>query len=413
MKKLFTALLALTLIFGLAATAFAADALSKKTLNPDFPDCPLISDADYYPENYIGYVYPVRPGKTEWISVADDHMEMIKSCQIPSAVLEAMSTEQLVQSMLSYPLAIDILAYDSVFEGFDIVARYSNGISELINREQAGLYLLDAFEAQNLVDPNELDQSSVEAFRSDGEIDISSPVGYRAVMQMFRNLITEIFLAQPAFMETLTEPEITRLSAAITRKEQEKSALDPEFYASSDLSDILGGAVTRASGTWNGYDITYTIAPPFTASGVTVSDAFDVSNELTSAQKTYLNTIWGVAHITAIRFADPSLKYNCHSYAWHKTSGQYIINYRATFGTTNYSSANKDQSASYVVGKSRITYKENGSISHSGIISSVNTSDLQKSKVKSKWAHAGAYEHPIKACPYWVDWASITIYKQK
>jgi len=69
----------------------------------------------YYPEGYIGYKYPVRPGMEEW-SQLKNHQEMVDVCEIPEDVVASMSDEELAESVLMYPLSIDAFLYDTTTE---------------------------------------------------------------------------------------------------------------------------------------------------------------------------------------------------------------------------------------------------------------------------------------------------------
>lgn len=95
-----------------------------------------LSDKDiekyYYPEFYCGYRYPVLPGSSIW--PYSNHQDMIDVCQIPSERLEYMSTCELLETVMLYPLLSDVYAYDDISEGIDIVRNTFNGFDELCRR---------------------------------------------------------------------------------------------------------------------------------------------------------------------------------------------------------------------------------------------------------------------------------------
>lgn len=63
--------------------------------------------------------------------------EMIEACQIPTTILNHLSTEKLIDVVLDYPLAINIFAYDTPKEGITQLASYFNGLQELVERDDA------------------------------------------------------------------------------------------------------------------------------------------------------------------------------------------------------------------------------------------------------------------------------------
>jgi len=83
------------------------------------------------------YDFPVKPGTEEW-KTFQTHNEMLKACQIPERILNNMSTAALVETVLNYPLLLDMMAYNNIQYGFDQVASRFNGLQELLNREDNG-----------------------------------------------------------------------------------------------------------------------------------------------------------------------------------------------------------------------------------------------------------------------------------
>ena len=113
----------------------------------------------YFPENYSGYRYPVLGGMTTW--PYGNHGDMVNVCRIPEEKLTGMSTEDLVQTVLFYPLFPDVLAYDSVDMGYNAIKNSFNGLKELCERE-------DRIEALKSVVKNHKDWFIVEPVSEDG-----------------------------------------------------------------------------------------------------------------------------------------------------------------------------------------------------------------------------------------------------
>lgn len=87
------------------------------------------------------YDFPVKPGTEAWQEFTT-HDEMVESCQVSESTLRKMSTAGLVETVLNYPLYRDMMAYDSIQQGFNTVTAQFNGIPELLNRKDAGTELL-------------------------------------------------------------------------------------------------------------------------------------------------------------------------------------------------------------------------------------------------------------------------------
>lgn len=82
------------------------------------------------------YDYPVRPGSTEW-SKFNTRIEKINACQIPERLLESLPTKALVETVMNYPLIIDMVVRDTKLEGFKSLLRVFNGLQELVERPDA------------------------------------------------------------------------------------------------------------------------------------------------------------------------------------------------------------------------------------------------------------------------------------
>lgn len=82
------------------------------------------------------YEYPILPGTQEWADLFT-HGAMLRACQIPEDILQAMTTEALVETVVNYPLAADVYAYDTFQMGYDAVKRQFNGLRELERRPDA------------------------------------------------------------------------------------------------------------------------------------------------------------------------------------------------------------------------------------------------------------------------------------
>ena len=87
----------------------------------------------YFPKDYNGYRYPVLPTMSTW--PYGNHGDMVIACQVPEEELSKMTTMQLVETVLYYPLAGDTYTYNSMEMAYDLFKNYNNAFRELSQRE--------------------------------------------------------------------------------------------------------------------------------------------------------------------------------------------------------------------------------------------------------------------------------------
>ena len=78
---------------------------------------------------------PHKPGTEAWQALST-HEDMLKACQIPAEILKTVSTEELIELCLAYPLLGDIFAYNGIQEGISKVSARFNGLQELFKRKK-------------------------------------------------------------------------------------------------------------------------------------------------------------------------------------------------------------------------------------------------------------------------------------
>ena len=165
------------------------------------------------------YDYPVKPGTAEWKALGS-HVEMLKVCQIPDSNLTRMSTADLLETVLNYPLFLDALAYNWPQQGFDAVSGQFNGLQELLKRPDGGTVLLAKYKA---MDPKALGQDWTDLQKG----------GYA-----FKFMYIEMLLAQPTILNRFTAGQ--------------KRELVREQLVKTDAkrqSEIYGG-LSQASSLW-------------------------------------------------------------------------------------------------------------------------------------------------------------------
>jgi hypothetical protein len=88
--------------------------------------------------------YPVKPGTEEWRKFTSNE-EMVKACQISKNVLSSLSTEDLAELCLKYPLLYDVFAFENLNHGLDKLFDDFNGIRELYKRTDVSSCLIKRY----------------------------------------------------------------------------------------------------------------------------------------------------------------------------------------------------------------------------------------------------------------------------
>lgn len=102
-----------------------------------WPDA-TVDDSDLTGEGYgYGYYYQHRAG-------AESFDEMMAMCQVPKAILKAMSTRNLVLTCFKHPFIFNYIAYNDQYLGV-MVAMEGNCFQELMRRRTGRAELLDLF----------------------------------------------------------------------------------------------------------------------------------------------------------------------------------------------------------------------------------------------------------------------------
>jgi hypothetical protein len=99
------------------------------------------------------YDFPVKPGMAVWKSFST-YSQMVQVCQIPAPVLNSLSTSALLETCLNYPIAYDLLAFESKQRGFDRIVKGFNGLQELLRRNDVGSIAIAKYKS---MDPEAID----------------------------------------------------------------------------------------------------------------------------------------------------------------------------------------------------------------------------------------------------------------
>ena len=95
-------------------------------------------------ENKLVWDYPVKPGSKEWNEFTTGQ-QMLNACQIPQDVLESLSTKDLAEICLNYPLFFQYTAFNDEREGISNMIENFNGLKELSRRKDGVKELISIY----------------------------------------------------------------------------------------------------------------------------------------------------------------------------------------------------------------------------------------------------------------------------
>lgn len=117
------------------------------------------------------FKYQVTPADKEWAEFTTKQ-EMLDATNIPSTVLAKMTTEEVVEAVLDFPLIVNLYLYDSYEVALQTLASDSDAFYELKQRQDAGDVILEQLSASrtfNAEGPS-LDNRTLSIFLTDESI---------------------------------------------------------------------------------------------------------------------------------------------------------------------------------------------------------------------------------------------------
>ncbi|MDR1369701.1 MAG: hypothetical protein LBJ72_06200 [Dysgonamonadaceae bacterium] len=107
--------------------------------------CFTITGAMFAQETKDKWDFPVKPGTEEWRKLKS-YEARVKACQVPEEILLSLSTNELTDICLEYPLLYDIFAFNNRNKGINKFFDNFNGIRELYKRKDAANELLNRYD---------------------------------------------------------------------------------------------------------------------------------------------------------------------------------------------------------------------------------------------------------------------------
>lgn len=162
--------------------------------------------------------YTVKPGSNEWAQLTTQDMK-VKACQIPSEILQQISTQDLIDLYLNYPLLLNITVFSTFQKGMDDLGNNFNGIIELYRRDESAKLLKERF---IVLSPKNMDPSW------------TSMQGFKYALDF---VALELLLSQKEILEKFTKDELKLLLINSVQKYNDKKDLI-KIYDETGLSTV-------------------------------------------------------------------------------------------------------------------------------------------------------------------------------
>lgn len=347
-----------------------------------------VNEEDWYTNGEIEFAIDIFDDEWKDLYTQD---EMIAACQIPDALLNKLTTYELLKLTEEYPLLSNMYAMDTIEEGFQYIVDSFNGLQELLNREDCLEVVYEEY--CNLTIPEE------------EVIDYSGYQTEEQLVAYLNEILEDEALLETALKDTkpviicdllelimldkTTGNNIELLLEAITDKAAQKENAEcfefenKSLYISGldekQLSDISASVITETNSTtttklyWKDVAIVVSVE----------------NNPRYYTQEEALNMVAPYAPLGASLVHLGSNKYNCHSYAWLRFAfpntyddyGLDIVPDVLMNACVKYDVPHK-QSIAYTAGHSAVIVDENN-------IKLVNGNKVYDPIVKAKWGYWG------------------------
>lgn len=403
-----------------------------KELVREYPDC--VYSAKDWKNNQGTYHYPVTVFDDDWqkyYSTAEKYV----ACQIPDEILSDLSTEELLELVLDFPLLINIYVYDSCEEGIREVAKYFNGLNELLARYDCLDVVLEFYQKFEIPKKQGLDYKKLLPKNPSSE-DYNIIVENESFMKKAdqdAHVMSTLNLCEGIIEIASEEGRLTaqsekRATRIILQKNIEKT--------NSECVEGISVEYIKEDSLYNTWSEKYKITGLFNDSNAVLAEKYSArsndtrsvlyapnggavyytvhnvwSNISDSTVASYLNMYStnklqnGNSAVTCAQ--NGNTKYDCYNFAWLKDYKSYqhlwkecdFDNDNAFTVSSAYKSSNSAGSgwvgsngihAVYVVNKKVEYWDQNG-----------NGNYHSEPMVKSKWGTGGPLmKHPLSLCPY-------------
>ena len=181
-------------------------------------------------DNKKTWDYPVKPGSAQWAEFTTSR-QMLEACQIPQEILRALSTSELVEICMNYPLYLDYTASNDEREAICFMIEKFNGLKELTQRSDAARELMAVY-AKYPVTPKEKEKRTKEDY-----------------VMPFKLSFLELILSTKVFVDKLSSQELVDMQKSVSDKYVAKlECLDVYSVYNIKKTLLLGAVVLQKQG---------------------------------------------------------------------------------------------------------------------------------------------------------------------
>ena len=379
------------------------------------------------------YQYPVTLLDEEWTNYCTT-AERYVACQIPKEILTNLSTKELLELVIDFPLLINMYVYNSCEDGIKEIAKYFNGMNELLTRYDCLDVVLEYYKEYKIPEKQNLDYK--ELLSDDTSKDYNVIVENNTLMKKAQsdakvmcilNLCEGIIeIAQEN--GKMSSQEERKATQVIVQKNTQKEA--------SDCVEGISVEYTKEDSLYNTWKQKYKLTSLFNGDNTLLTEKYSANSMDTygvlyapggGAVHYTVHNIWSnisdstvagyIKAYSANKLQNKSnavtcvqngnTKYDCYNFAWLKDYRRYndlwkecdFDNDKAFTNSDKYDSIQKAASgwvgsngihAVYVVDGEVVYWDKNG-----------NGNRHSEPMVKSKWGTGGPLmKHPLSQCPY-------------
>lgn len=340
--------------------------------NPDKAKESIIIDA----EQNTRVVYLAEKDYSAWTQIIGLE-NRLKACNVSKEIVKSMTTQELVEAIVHYPLNYLVFAYNNREDAVRIVIENSTLHQELLCRKDAAECIMNKYLQVRPV-------GSVRQPHYDEDLVLVEDDVFLGFLieteQLTEHLMKEsIHLIKQGLNDKITD--IINNHASYS-----KLLLEPLSIICKSLG-VNTTSLLRSGGVFLGFQ---QINTPFLQNldGMLIS-------EYSSDVIAYLNGLAISEHPNAIFVGDSSAKYNCHSYAWYQNTTYndiWLNRYSPITGNFQLSRYwTDDLYESCSSSEAEKVYYSDGD--HSAIV-------LSNGNYLSKWGDGPLMEHAYNDCPY-------------
>ena len=145
--------------------------------------------------------YPVKPGMEEWKTFTSG-LQRLEACQIPQKILETLSTRDLAEICLNYPLFHEYGLIEDERAGISIMIEMFNGLKKLSERKDGAQELIQIYKDFPVLSLNQQESSN----------------DYNVIKLPF----LELLLSDNLFLNQLGEQQLVALEKVVLAKYERK-----------------------------------------------------------------------------------------------------------------------------------------------------------------------------------------------